>query len=60
MGPVTNTSGAMHGRGKLTWALIVESPAALALKSPVLMLVMRHDSPHAVGRAGTACPPWVT
>src|SRR5215472_17249492 len=30
----------MHGRGKLTWALIVESPAGSALKSPVLMLVL--------------------
>jgi hypothetical protein len=40
VGPVTNTIGAMHGLSRLTWALIVESPAVLAAKSPVLMLVM--------------------
>src|SRR5260370_1168534 len=35
----------MHGLGRLTWALIVESPAVLALKSPVVMLVMVAVSP---------------
>src|SRR5690242_2053177 len=39
VGPVMNTIGPMQGRGRLTLALIVESPALFALKSPVLMLV---------------------
>src|SRR5258708_4502221 len=45
VGPVTKTIGAMHGRGRLTWALIVESPCLLALKLPVLTLVTVAVSP---------------
>jgi hypothetical protein len=34
----------MQGRGRLTLALMVESPAALALKSPVVTLAMVAES----------------
>jgi hypothetical protein len=39
-GPVTNTIGAMQGRGRLTLAWMVESPAGLAGKAPVVTLAM--------------------
>ena len=44
-GPVTNTIGAMQGRGRLTRALIAASPAGLAVKSPVVTLALAAESP---------------
>jgi hypothetical protein len=38
VGPVLNTIGATQGSGRVTLASIIESPEALALKSPVLTL----------------------